>query len=151
MRLDPTLCDEATISRMVHSFYGHIRQDDLLGPVFGLHIQDWTQHLAKMVDFWSSVLLGTRRYRGTPMPVHQALPELSPQLFARWLELFHATTAEVCGAAMRERADLLAERIAQSLWLGHQMAHAPTHVARDLPQPVCGRPLPLAIHEADAI
>jgi hemoglobin len=85
------------------------------------------------------------------MPVHQALPELSPQLFARWLELFHATTAEICGAAMRERADLLAERIAQSLWLGHQMAHAPTHVARDLPQPVCGRPLPLAIHEADAI
>jgi hemoglobin len=150
MRLDPTQCDEAAISRMVHMFYGRVLDDGLLGPVFGRHVRDWPVHLSKMVDFWSSVLLGTKRYRGVPMPVHQALPELCPQLFARWLELFRDTTAEVCSPPMRERADLLAERIAQSLWLGHQMVHAPQDLTRGSSQPARGKPLPLAIREVDA-
>ena len=132
MRLDPAQCSEDDIARMVHAFYGRVRQDERLGPVFDAHIADWPGHLAKMVDFWSSILLGSGRYGGTPMPAHQALPELEPALFDRWLALFQATTQAVCRPAMKARADQLAGRVAQSLWLGWQMANRPQALARDL-------------------
>ena len=132
MKLDPAQCNGDVITRMVHAFYTSVRQDDRLAPVFDAHIADWTTHLARMVDFWTSILLGSGRYSGAPMQVHQALPERDPALFARWLRLFEATTQAVCEPAMKARADELARRIAQSLWLGWQMANRPQHLARDL-------------------
>ena len=89
---NPELCREDEIAAMVHRFYASVRGDPLIGPVFDAHVTDWDRHLARMCDFWSSVLLGTTRYRGTPMPTHTKLPALSPAFFRRWLELFHATT-----------------------------------------------------------
>ena len=121
----PDLCSEDEINWLVHAFYGRVRNDALLGPVFNAQIVDWDHHLAKMVEFWSSALRGTARYRGTPMPKHVALPGLDAGMFSHWLELFHATSAELKNAAMRERADGLAERIAQSLWYGYQLNRRP--------------------------
>ncbi|MFA7667168.1 MAG: group III truncated hemoglobin, partial [Burkholderiaceae bacterium] len=72
---------------------------------------------------------GTARYRGTPMPKHAALPGLEPALFRRWLTLFHETTAEIGNEPMQARADQLAERIAESLWMGYQMARDPARIA----------------------
>lgn len=120
------------VHQMVHRFYTRVREDDVLGPVFDRHITDWTPHLDKMVAFWNTTLLGSGEYRGTPMPAHNALPELSPELFARWLELFAQTTAETLPSPLHERADHLARRIAQSLWLGWQLHRNPD-----------GSPLPL--------
>ncbi len=110
---------------MVHAFYGRIRGDALLGPIFASRITDWNHHLAKMVDFWSSTLRGTARYHGTPMPKHIALPGLEAGMFSHWLELFHQTTQELENTALRARADELAERIAQSLWYGYQLHRDP--------------------------
>src|SRR3546814_13779599 len=63
--------DLPMIHDVVHAFYGRIRQDAVLGPIFDGVIQDrWDYHLAKMCDFWSSVLLMTGRYDGRPMPAH---------------------------------------------------------------------------------
>lgn len=117
------ICSEADITALVHDFYARIRDDAQLGPIFDRHIADWPRHLAKMVDFWSSTLRGTRRYHGMPMPAHVALPGLDQGLFRQWLALFHETTAAHPNQAMAERADLLAERIAQSLWYGYDMHH----------------------------
>ena len=36
-----------------------MREDDLLRPVFEEHVADWSVHLPKMYDFWSSVVLHT--------------------------------------------------------------------------------------------
>lgn len=119
------LCDEDEITRLVHGFYARVRQDAVLGPYFDGHVVDWDRHLAKMVDFWSSTLRGTARYRGTPMPKHAALPGLDVRMFERWLLLFRETTLALGNAALRERADDLAARIAQSLWFGYQMTRAP--------------------------
>jgi hemoglobin len=55
------------------------------------------------------------------MPKHAALPGLSADLFGRWLTLFGETTATLANAPMRERANDLAQRIAESLWYGYQM------------------------------
>jgi hemoglobin len=130
--LNPDLCSEAEVTRLVHDFYAKVRDDDRLGPIFAAQIHDWDHHLGKMVDFWSSTLRGTARYRGTPMPKHAALPGLEPSLFRRWLTLFHETTAELGNPAMQARADELAERIAESLWMGYQMARDPERIAAKL-------------------
>lgn len=138
------LCTEDEVSDLVHGFYAAVQADPLLGPVFDAHVKDWNRHLPKMVDFWSSALRRTARYRGMPMPAHAALPGLDASLFERWLQLFHATTARMANAALRERADELARRIAQSLWYGYQMHHDPERLPGDLPTPPDARPAPRA-------
>lgn len=119
---NPALCTEEEISHLVHAFYRRVRDDALLGPIFDRHVTDWDTHLARMVDFWSSALRGTARFRGTPMPKHAALPGLSADLFRHWLALFRATTTTFQNQALRERADELAGRIAESLWYGYQLS-----------------------------
>jgi hemoglobin len=115
------LCTEDEIVQLVYGFYDRARKDEVLGPVFNRHVKDWDTHLPKMVDFWSSALRGTARFRGAPMPKHAALPGLTIELFQRWLLLFGQTTDALPNAALAERAKDLAKRIAQSLWYGYQM------------------------------
>lgn len=109
--------DEAYIARMVHAFYGRIRADAALGPVFDAAIADrWPAHLERMVAFWSSVALHTGGYSGKPVPAHARLDGLSPELFQRWLALFRETLHET--APSPEAADYFierADRIAASL------------------------------------
>lgn len=128
----PDLCTEQEISELVHTFYRRVREDGLLGPIFDRHVKDWDTHLGKMVDFWSSALRGTARFRGTPMPKHTALPGLSAELFRHWLALFHETTRALRNDAMRERADELAGRIAGSLWYGYQLSRQVDQLPGDL-------------------
>ncbi len=123
--MTPEFCTEDEVTRLVHTFYARVRRDDVLGPIFETHVDDWPHHLAKLVDFWSAILRGTARYRGTPMPKHAALPGLEPAMFQRWLALFRETTTEIDNAAMKARADAMAERIAQSLWYGYQLHRDP--------------------------
>jgi hemoglobin len=119
----PDLCTEEEVQQLVHRFYANVRVDPVLGPIFDRHIADWDEHLPRMVDFWSSALRGTARFRGAPMPKHAALPGLSAGLFHRWLQLFQQTCAALPNAPMGERATDLAARVADSLWYGYQMAH----------------------------
>lgn len=119
------LCTDEEIAGMVHAFYAEVRRDAQLGPIFNAHIDNWDRHLAKLVDFWSSILRGTARFSGTPMSKHVALPGLSAELFQRWLALFRETTAAQANQAMGKQAFAAAQRIAQSLWLGYQMGNNP--------------------------
>jgi hemoglobin len=122
------LCTEEEVSELVHSFYDAVRQDALLGPIFQRHVADWDVHMPKMVDFWSSALRGTARFRGSPMPKHVALPGLSKELFQHWLALFRQTTRRLPNQPMAERATDLAGRIAESLWYGYQISRSPDHL-----------------------
>ena len=88
--------DEALISRQVHAFYSRVRQDPVLGPVFDAAIDDWDLHLAKLCDFWSSVLLMTGRFKGSPMAAHAQTPGVQDEHFALWLDLFESTARDVC-------------------------------------------------------
>lgn len=88
--------DEALVAALVDTFYGRVRQDDLLGPVFEAALgEDWDAHLSKLKDFWSAIALGTRRYDGRPMPAHLRLPGLTRAHFERWLALFRTTLDEI--------------------------------------------------------
>jgi hemoglobin len=109
---------EEIIRRQVHTFYGRVRRHPVLGPVFEDAIDDWDAHLAKLCDFWSSVLLATGRFRGSPMAAHARRPDVRDAHFALWLDLFETTAREVCPP---DAADLFVERsrlIGRSLKLG---------------------------------
>ena len=125
------LCDEDDVAQLVHGLYAKVRQDAVLGPFFDAYVADWDHHLEKMVDFWSSTLRGTGRYRGTPMPKHTALPGLDVRMFERWLSLFRETTLSLGNPGLRARADDLAARIAQSLWYGYQMNDTPDRIPQE--------------------
>lgn len=115
------LCTEQEVVLLVNTFYARVKHDPLIGPIFTQHIQDWPTHLETMVDFWSSVLRGTARFRGMPMVTHSRLEGITPEHFQRWLSLFRQTTHDLNNVALRERANDLSSRIAQSLWHGYQM------------------------------
>ena len=53
-----------------------------------------------MVDFWSSVLLTTGRYRGRPLAVHRQLGPITPEMWTRWLSLFAETASAHCPEAV---------------------------------------------------
>lgn len=129
---DAELCSEEEILQLVTSFYARVRDDELLGPIFASRIGDWDEHIVKLTDFWSSALRGTRRYRGTPMPIHSALPGLSAEMFNHWLNLFREAAASLPNQELRERVTHLAQRIAQSLWYGYQMYRDPDRKAQEL-------------------
>jgi hemoglobin len=113
--------DDAFVSRFVESFYGRIRTDDLLGPIFAERISDWPAHLDRMNRFWRSILHNSGEFSGNPMAKHVAIDGLGEQHFAHWLDLFYATlraleqdpgaTREV-GARARMIADSLLTGIA---------------------------------------
>ncbi len=111
--------DEAMVRTLVHAFYARIRGDQALGPIFARVIgADWGPHLAKMCDFWSSVMLMSGRYKGNPMIAHLRLKMVRPEHFARWLELFHITALEECPPDIAAQFCTRADNIARSLQLG---------------------------------
>lgn len=108
---------EEMIERLVRGFYGRVRTDAMLAPIFDARIKDWEPHLQQMCAFWSSVALMSGRYHGAPMPKHLPLP-IDAAHFDRWLELFEATAAEICPPGAAEHFVERARRIAASLELG---------------------------------
>ena len=130
--IERTGITEAMIGELVTTFYGRVREDDLLGPVFAV-VQNWDEHLAKLRDFWSSVVLMSGRYHGQPMRAHMPL-KLAGDHFDRWLDLFEKTAVEVCPPAAADLFIDKARRIADSFEMaaGTQAGRivSPRHVYR---------------------
>ena len=103
---------DAMIAALVDTFYGRVRQDLLLAPVFA-RVENWDEHLAKLRAFWSSVVLMSGRYHGQPMQAHFPLT-IEPRHFDRWLALFEQTTADLCPPAAAALFMEKARRIADS-------------------------------------
>lgn len=110
--------DEAGLARLVDAFYARVRTDAELGPIFNGAVHDWPEHLEKLTAFWSSVMLGSGRYKGQPVPAHMKHKHrITPELFERWLSLWKKTTDELmppdAALALQDKA----ARIAESLQL----------------------------------
>lgn len=95
----PDLTSRADIERLVNTFYGKVRGDDLLGFIFDdVAKTDWAAHLPKMYDFWETMIFRSASYVGSPLAAHARLVPLTamgrPQ-FDRWLALFTATVDEL--------------------------------------------------------
>jgi len=111
--------DDAQISALVDTFYGRIREDGRLGPVFGGRLDGrWDPHLDKMKAFWRSVLMKTGEYKGQPVATHAGLKDVVSDDYRIWLELFRETAFEVFqDEAAANIVIRQAEKIAQSLWM----------------------------------
>ena len=121
---------EERLSELVDLFYGRVRKDDLIGPVFNRAIDDWPEHLDRLKAFWSSVMLTSGRYQGRPLPAHVKHGDSIRQAsFDRWLELWREATEDVlppaAAAAMQEKAG----RIAESLSMGIAFARGEMKLA----------------------
>lgn len=110
--------DEAGLRRLVDAFYARVRRDAELGPIFNEAVENWAEHLEKLFDFWSSVMLASGRYKGQPVPAHlKHRHKITPALFARWLTLWKQTTDEKMLPEAAAALQVKAERIAESLQL----------------------------------
>src|SRR5690348_1802746 len=87
--------NEESIALLIDTFYARVREDDLIGPVFNRVVSDWPEHLAKLKDFWSTVMLGIGAYKGNPMMAHVPIPEMDKPHLVRWLTLWQQTTFEI--------------------------------------------------------
>src|SRR5215471_15024624 len=109
---------EPMIAELVHAFYARVRRDSVLGPIFNREIADWDAHLAKLVDFWSSVMLMSGRFKGRPMAAHAAVGDITPAHFTHWLALFADTAGEICPPAAAALFATKSKIIARSLEMG---------------------------------
>lgn len=101
------------IKTLVDTFYGKVRKDELIGPIFDERIHDrWPQHLEKMYTFWQTILLEERTYFGSPFPPHANLP-IFDNHFKRWMELFTQTIDELFIGHIAEDAKWRAGKMAE--------------------------------------
>ncbi len=109
----------ASIATLVHEFYDEVRADPVLQPVFDAAIGDnWTPHLDRMVDFWCTVMLGSRSFQGNVFGKHMLLNGVTPEHFMRWLALFEAAATRLFNPTDATEFKTVARRIAASLQYG---------------------------------
>lgn len=112
--------DKESITELVHVFYADVRKHDLLGPVFdkALHGQ-WDAHLQRLVDFWSTVLLGTRSFKGNVLNKHLLLQDVTPAHFAAWVHLWNGHTARLFAPEVAHSLQAAAHGVARNLFRGY--------------------------------
>ena len=104
---------EGDVRLLVNTFYDKVRKDEMLAPVFEPIIKDnWETHLLRMTDFWSTLLLYTKKYKDDPMPKHLPL-SIGKDHFDRWLLLFNLTIDELFEGTIAENAKKRANSIAK--------------------------------------
>lgn len=82
------------VKLLVDNFYGKVRDNDLLSPIFNTVIKDnWPAHLEKMYGFWQTILLDVQAYTGSPFLKHAKLP-IEKEHFDTWISLFYETVDE---------------------------------------------------------
>ncbi len=110
---------DESLDALVRRFYGEVRADPLLGPVFAARIDDWEPHLARMVAFWTTVLRAEPAFRpsdrGSPAVIHRGIGELERAHFARWLALFEPVARETLSAEEARVVIAKARRMGRAL------------------------------------
>lgn len=110
--------DIEEITVVVQKFYTQVRKHEILGPVFGAHVEDWPSHEAKIALFWRNVIRQERVFEGNPQQAHMGAPEIQSEHFAIWLGLFDATLVDLLEPQKAESWSVLAHRIGRALKMG---------------------------------
>ncbi|MCB1503578.1 MAG: group III truncated hemoglobin [Hyphomicrobiaceae bacterium] len=112
---DRSVGADVLIERLVSAFYDAVRRDDLLSPIFAERVADWSLHLKKMHEFWSTIVHRTGRYAGRPLEVHLRIPGLQERHFHRWMNLWRQTVEQHVPSHQRELFIVPAARMAHSM------------------------------------
>ena len=98
---------------LVDTFYGRIRANDLLGPIFNNILQDrWPTHLEKMYRFWQTVLLEEHTYTGSPFVPHAKLP-IDKVHFDTWITIWNNTIDELFEGTKADEAKWRGDKMAE--------------------------------------
>lgn len=124
-----------SVGHLVERFYGAVRGDEKLSPVFeaaiGTTDEEWGPHLEKISLFWSGVMLGLKGFDGNPLQAHRALPPFDAGLFSRWLAIFANAAIETHGivpaTAFIRKAAGIADMMSRDLY-GKPVAEPPMPV-----------------------
>ncbi len=112
------------LAELVKVFYDRVKKDDLIGPIFINKIGDhWDEHLVKIQNFWSTLLLGTDTYHGRPFPPHIPLG-LQPEHFKRWLEIFFQTVDDLYQGSKADEIKMRALNIGRNFLINIQHIHS---------------------------
>ena len=116
----PLPLDLDSITALVHGFYADVRADEQLGPLFDRAIAPhWDAHLARMVDFWSTVALGARSFKGDVFGKHMAVDGVEPGHFEIWLRLWTQHTNALFEPEVARELQAVAHGIARNLFRGY--------------------------------
>jgi hemoglobin len=111
--------DRARLQALVHAFYADLRRDAEIGPLFERAIGDgWPAHLDRMVEFWATLVLGSRSFSGDVFGRHMAIGDLSPAMFERWRALWKRHTDALFEPARAAELQGIAAGIAGNLVRG---------------------------------
>jgi hemoglobin len=80
------------VSLFVSKFYDKLLADDSINQHF--KELDIKSHLQVIVDFWSTILLGTQIYKNNTIQAHKHL-QLKKEDFGIWINHFNATLDEL--------------------------------------------------------
>jgi len=101
------------VKLLVNDFYGRVRENDLLSPIFNEVIgENWPKHLEKMYGFWETLLLDVQAYSGSPFLKHAKLP-IAKQHFDNWMKLFIETIDDHFSGEKANEAKWRAERMSE--------------------------------------
>ena len=108
---------QAAIERMVRLFYERSFADPVLGPIFFEQIHGLESHIGRVVDFWSDVIHGTKRYKGNAYAAHMKL-KFEPEAFDHWLAAFEGAATDELDAPHAQTAIRVARHMAKSFKAG---------------------------------
>ena len=107
-----------SLTELVHDFYRDVRSDALLGPIFNGAIHDWDDHLARLVEFWCTVVINSRSFRGDVFGKHMALDGVTPEHFTAWINLWITHTERIFVPEVAQELQNMALGIARNLFRG---------------------------------
>lgn len=107
---------KSDVDFLVEEFYKEALKSQVIGHFFTKVVPlDLKEHLPKIQNFWSDILLGGHLFKGNPMSKHFDLNKLSPmrdEHFEEWLKLWKATVLNNFEGEKANEAILRAENIA---------------------------------------
>lgn len=101
---------------LVTTFYGRIRADVYLGPIFNRHVTNWPVHFEHLTDFWEGNLFQKRIFKGNPLREHKRVDReegyvINEQHFGVWLNHWVQTINDLYEGERAEMAKFRARKI----------------------------------------
>ncbi len=101
------------LHRLVKWFYAKARYEPLLEPIFTAHVEVWSDHIARITEFWARATGGPSEWSGG-MGRHFFMG-LSPEHFTAWLRVWEENCRELLPEPEAGDMSGLAHRIGEDL------------------------------------
>ena len=116
------LNDEQDIATLIDSFYKKVLEHDRLAYFFTEAIHNWSFHKQQFIKYWSSQILFTDSYEGTPLHRHVHIDQhfekgFTRQHFDDWAALWQETVEELFVGDKAELAKECGVNMAKNIYL----------------------------------